>query len=154
LFRNISFTVSEGDRIGVIGPNGAGKSTLLQILAGRIEPDSGDVAVRKRTRVSYVSQHSEFIAGQTVKDIVEHAMLQSGVAEPDRMALMSENLGRAGFTNFDVEASSLSGGWRKRLAIVEGLVQAPDVLFLDEPTNHLDLAGIEWLEEALRSTKF
>jgi ATP-binding cassette subfamily F protein uup len=154
LFRNISFTVSEGDRIGLIGPNGAGKSTLLQILAGRVDTDAGDVAVRKRTRLSYVSQHSEFTPGQTIKTIVELAMQQSGVAEPDRMALMAENLGRAGFTNFDAEANSLSGGWRKRLAIVEGLVQAPDVLFLDEPTNHLDLAGIEWLEEALRSARF
>src|SRR4030095_6275546 len=60
LFRDISFTVSEGDRIGLIGPNGAGKSTLLQILAGRITPDAGEVALRRRTRLSYVSQHSEF----------------------------------------------------------------------------------------------
>src|SRR5436189_2222902 len=81
LFRDISFTVSDGDRIGLIGPNGAGKSTLLQILAGRITPDSGDVAVRKRTRLSYVSQHSEFAAGQSLKAIVENAMERSAVAE-------------------------------------------------------------------------
>jgi ATP-binding cassette subfamily F protein uup len=154
LFSNISFTVSEGDRIGLIGPNGAGKSTLLQILAGRIAPDSGDVALRKRTRLSYVAQHSEFAAGQTVKAILEHAMDRSKVAEADRSALLAENLGRAGFTDFDVDATSLSGGWRKRLAIVEGLVHAPNVLFLDEPTNHLDLAGIKWLEGILQSARF
>src|SRR5215510_5296749 len=154
LFQDISFTVSEGDRIGLIGPNGAGKSTLLQILAGRIHPDAGDVALRKRTRLSYVSQHSEFVAGQTVKSIVEDAMKRSMAPEPDRSALMSESLGRAGFMDFDAAAISLSGGWRKRLAIVEGLVQAPDVLFLDEPTNHLDLAGIKWLEEVLRAAPF
>ena len=154
LFRNISFTVSEGDRIGFIGPNGAGKSTLLQILAARIRPDAGDVALRKRTRLSYVSQHSEFAAGQTVKSIVDDAMERSMTAEADRSALMAESLGRAGFMDFEAEAISLSGGWRKRLAIVEGLVQAPDVLFLDEPTNHLDLAGIKWLEGILQSARF
>jgi ATP-binding cassette subfamily F protein uup len=154
LFSNISFTVSEGDRIGLIGPNGAGKSTLLQILAGRIHPDSGDVALRKRTRLSYVAQHSEFAAGHTVKSVVEHAMERSKAPEADRSALMAENLGRAGFADFKTEVDSLSGGWRKRLAIVEGLVQAPDVLFLDEPTNHLDLAGIKWLEGNLQSAGF
>jgi ATP-binding cassette subfamily F protein uup len=154
LFRDLSFTVSEGDRIGLIGPNGAGKSTLLQILAGRLQPDSGDVAVRKRTRLSYVAQHSEFAAGETVKSVVEIAMERSGVPGPERQSLMSETLGRAGFVDFQAAAASLSGGWRKRLAIVEGLVQAPDVLFLDEPTNHLDLAGIKWLETVLQSGKF
>jgi ABC transport system ATP-binding/permease protein len=154
LFRNISFTISENDRIGLIGPNGAGKSTLLQILAGRIAADAGEVAVRKRTRFSYVAQQAEFPAGQSVRFIIENAMAQSGVPEPDRQSLMAETLGRAGFTDFQVEAASLSGGWRKRLAIVEGLVQAPDVLFLDEPTNHLDLAGIKWLEAVLQTGKF
>jgi ATP-binding cassette subfamily F protein uup len=154
LFQNISFTVSEGERIGLIGPNGAGKSTLLQILAGRIRPDTGDVALRKRTRISHVSQHSEFVAGQTVKSIVVDAMQRSDVAEADRSSLMVESLGRAGFENFEATATSLSGGWRKRLAIVEGLVQAPDVLLLDEPTNHLDLAGIKWLEGILQAGKF
>jgi len=154
LFHELSFTVSEGDRIGVIGPNGAGKSTLLQILAGRLQPDSGDVAVRKRTRLSYVAQHSEFSTGQTVKTIVENAMERAGVPAAERQSLMGETLGRAGFVDFQVAAASLSGGWRKRLAIVEGLVQAPDVLFLDEPTNHLDLAGIKWLETVLQSGQF
>ena len=154
LFRNIGFTVSEGARIGLIGPNGAGKSTLLQILAGRVTPDGGEVAVRKRARLSYVAQHHEFLPGQTVQSIVESAMERSAVPEPGRRSLMAENLGRAGFTDFQAEATTLSGGWRKRLAIVEGLVQAPDVLLLDEPTNHLDLAGIRWLEAILQAGPF
>src|SRR5689334_12244220 len=107
LFQNISFTVSEGDRIGLIGPNGAGKSTLLQILAGRVKPDTGDVAVRRRTRLSYVAQHSEFSPEQTVNSIVEHAMDTSGVPEADRQSLMAETLGRAGFTDFGANAASL-----------------------------------------------
>src|SRR5262245_18337771 len=151
LFQNISFTVSEGDRIGLIGPNGAGKSTLLQILALTTPPDSGDVAIRKRTRLAYVAQRSEFIAGQTVKSIAEEAMSRSAVPESDRQSLMAETLGRAGFSDFELRAVSLSGGWRKRLEIVEELVQAPDLLLLDEPTNHLDLAGIKWLEGVLQN---
>jgi ABC transport system ATP-binding/permease protein len=154
LFQNISFTVSEGDRIGLIGPNGAGKSTLLQILEGRVKPDSGDVAVRKQTRLSYVAQQSDFATGQTVKSIVEDAMERTAVPEPERESLMAETLGRAGFTDFEAQATSLSGGWRKRLAIVEGLVQAPHVLLLDEPTNHLDLGGIKWLEAVLQIAPF
>jgi len=154
LFQNISFTVTEGDRIGLIGPNGAGKSTLLQILAGRVTPDSGDVAVRKRTRLSYVAQYSEFGSGEKVKSIVEHSMERAAVPDADRQSLAAETLGRAGFTDLEVHSTSLSGGWRKRLAIVEGLVQAPDILLLDEPTNHLDLAGIKWLETVLQGAKF
>lgn len=74
LFQNISFTVSEGDRIGLIGPNGSGKSTLLEILCGRAKPDSGEVATRKRSRVSYVPQVAEFAPGETVRSVVEKAL--------------------------------------------------------------------------------
>src|SRR5438105_14449850 len=73
LFENLSFTVSEGDRIGLIGPNGSGKSTLLQILEGRTKPDSGDVAIRKRTRLSYVAQSSEVPPDATVRSIIGNA---------------------------------------------------------------------------------
>jgi ATP-binding cassette subfamily F protein uup len=154
LFRNVSFTVSEGDRIGLIGPNGSGKSTLLGILAGRIDPDEGDLAVRKRARMSYVAQESQFGAGKTVWRVVEDALERAGLPEDERANLMAEAMGRAQFEDFDAEAAALSGGWRKRLAIVEALVQVPDVLLLDEPTNHLDLAGIEWLEAELESGSF
>ena len=154
LFQNVSFTVSEGDRIGLIGPNGSGKSTLLGILAGRVDPDSGDLATRKRTRMSYVAQESQFAAGVSVRKVAEDAMQRALVPEADRANLVAGTLGRAEFQDFDAEAASLSGGWRKRLAIVEALVEAPDVLLLDEPTNHLDLAGIEWLEDELESGRF
>src|SRR5215469_4116638 len=154
LFQNVSFTVSEGDRIGLIGPNGSGKSTLLGILAGRVDPDGGDLAVRKRTRMSYVAQESRYEAGISVRKIVEEAMQRADVVEHERTNRMAEVLGRAGFQDFETEAAALSGGWRKRLAIVQALVQGPDVLLLDEPTNHLDLAGIEWLEEELAAGEF
>src|SRR5437879_1894990 len=154
LFQNISFTVSEGDRIGVIGPNGSGKSTLLEMLIGRVKPDSGDVAIRKGTRLSYVSQISEFAEGVTSRSGIETALIRTAVPETERASRSAETLGRAGFTDLDAHAVTLSGGWRKRLAIAEALVQAPDILLLDEPTNHLDLAGIQWLESVLRNAAF
>jgi ABC transport system ATP-binding/permease protein len=154
LFQNISFTVSEGDRIGVIGPNGSGKSTLLRILAGEMEADSGDLAIRRLTRVSYVEQESRFEPGKTVRSVLQKNLQRIGVPEADHEGRIGETLGRAGFLDFDAEAASLSGGWQKRLAIAEGLVQHPDILLLDEPTNHLDLAGIEWLEGLLANAEF
>ena len=154
LFEDVSFTVSEGDRIGLIGPNGSGKSTLLRILAGTEQPDSGNVAVRKRLQLSYVEQDSRFAPGASIRAVVERAIERSLTAHDESGTHFAETLGRAGFEDIELEAAALSGGWQKRLAIVEALVQAPDVLLLDEPTNHLDLAGIEWLEELLRQAKF
>ncbi len=154
LFQNVSFTVSEGDRVGLIGPNGSGKSTLLRILAGTEETDDGEIAVRKRIRLSYVEQKSEFRSEDTVRSVVEAAMNSSAVPESERGTRFAETLGRAGFVNLEAEAVALSGGWQKRLAIVLALVQAPEILLLDEPTNHLDLAGIEWLEEVLKQAAF
>jgi len=154
LFQNVSFTVSEGDRVGLIGPNGSGKSTLLRILAGTEDTDDGEIAVRKRIRLSYVEQESEFRPGDTVRSLVEAALKASAVTESERGTRFAETLGRAGFVDLEAEATALSGGWQKRLAIVQALVESPDILLLDEPTNHLDLAGIEWLEEVLEQTGF
>jgi len=154
LFQNVSFTVSEGDRIGLIGPNGSGKSTLLRILAGDVSPDSGEIAVRKRVRLSYVEQDSKFKPGDTVRSVAQSAMERAAVPESERGTRFAETLGRAGFEDLDLESVALSGGWQKRLAIVEAIVQGPDILLLDEPTNHLDLAGIEWLEGLLEDAAF
>jgi ATP-binding cassette subfamily F protein uup len=154
LFQNVSFTVSEGDRIALIGPNGSGKSTLLRILAGTEVPDDGTLAVRKRLQLSYVAQESKFPSGESVRSIVEQALHESTAVDSEHRTHFAETLGRAGFENLEAEAAALSGGWQKRLAIVEALVKAPDVLLLDEPTNHLDLAGIEWLEEVLDEATF
>jgi len=154
LFEDVSFTVSGADRIGLIGPNGSGKSTLLRILAGTEQPDSGNVAVRKRLQLSYVEQDSRFVAGASIRTIVERAIERSLMPGAESGAHFAETLGRAGFEDLELEAATLSGGWQKRLAIVEALVQRPDVLLLDEPTNHLDLPGIEWLEDLLRQAPF
>ncbi len=154
LFQNVSFTISDGDRIGLIGPNGSGKSTLLKILAGEANPDSGEVSFRKRTRLAAVEQDSLFPRGATIRSVIDTALDRCGVSGTERGGRFAKNLGRAGFENLDVEANHLSGGWQKRLAIVEALVQHPDILLLDEPTNHLDLLGITWLEELLEGAAF
>lgn len=154
LFQNISFTVSEGERIGLIGPNGSGKSTLMAILAGTVAADSGEVALRKRARMASVAQVSEFGENETVRSIIEQSFREGFVPEPERAGRSAEVLGRAGFEDHEASANSLSGGWRKRLAICAALVQQPEILLLDEPTNHLDLEGIEWLESVLQSSPF
>ena len=154
LFDDISFTVSDGDRIGLIGPNGAGKSTLLKVLAQEEDPDAGEVATRKRARIGYIRQESTFAAGLTVRDVLERALIAGNVAEAEREGKLRETSGRVGFPETTAEAATLSGGWRKRLAIAEAMVSGPDILLLDEPTNHLDLAGIAWLEETLRAAPF
>ncbi len=138
----------------MIGPNGSGKSTMLEILCGKTKPDSGDVAVRKGTRLSYVKQISEFEPGMTIQAVIESALDRVSVPQSERAGRSAETLGRAGFTDLEIPAATLSGGWRKRLAIAEALVQKPDILLLDEPTNHLDLAGIEWLERLLQRAAF
>jgi ATP-binding cassette subfamily F protein uup len=161
LFDNISFAVHDGDRIGLIGPNGAGKSTFLTLLGGEQQPDSGEVSFRKRARVGHVHQISGFAPGITVRQVIESALERAAIPAATREQRLRETLGRAGFMQggttgnpgIGMEASSLSGGWRKRLAITEALVTEPDVLLLDEPTNHLDLEGIEWLEGLLRTSR-
>ena len=154
LFRNVSLSIHQGDRVGLIGPNGSGKSTLLEILASRREPDTGEVALRKGTRLAYLAQESHFAPGLTVREVIHRALAAANVPESDWPARDAETLGRTGFEDFEVEAASLSGGWRKRLAIAEVLVQRPAIVLFDEPTNHLDLSGIEWLEKLLVNAPF
>lgn len=154
LFQDLSFTVSEGDRIGLIGPNGSGKSTLLRILAGSVNPDSGEMAVRRRLRFSFVEQNSTFDSGRTVRSVIENSLEGAAVPESERGTRIAETMGRAGFQDLKAEATTLSGGWQKRLAIAQALVQGADVLLLDEPTNHLDLPGIKWLEALLEEAAF
>ncbi len=119
-----------------------------------MKPDSGDVAIRKGTSLGYVQQISEFPAESTCRSVIEAALGATVVDESEQPYRAEEALHRAGFADYEVHATALSGGWRKRLAIVEGMVRQPDILLLDEPTNHLDLAGIEWLENVLQGAQF
>ena len=154
LFENISLTISDGERIGLIGPNGAGKSTLIQILAGVQTPDSGGVSLRKLVTTGYVPQDPVFDSDITVAAVLEAALAGRHLEDYERESLIEITLSRFGFSDPTVRALSLSGGWRKRLAIAQAVIASPDLVLLDEPTNHLDLQGILWLEKFLRSAPF
>jgi ABC transport system ATP-binding/permease protein len=152
LFENLTFSLFEGDHVGLVGPNGSGKTTLLKILAGVEEPDSGTRAVRKGMRIGYVPQDPVFAPGKSVEDVLREAMVDDAALDDrEREARLALALGKAGFTERGARTETLSGGWRKRLAIARELALAPDVLLLDEPTNHLDVEAILWLEALLRS---
>jgi ATP-binding cassette subfamily F protein uup len=149
LFEGLSLGVFEGDHVGLVGPNGSGKTTLLRILAGLEPPSSGTRSARKRLRVGYVPQDPEFVAGATVASVLTDALSGQQLDEHEIGGRISVALGRAGFAEGAQAVDTLSGGWRKRLAIARALVGEPELLLLDEPTNHLDLEGILWLEELL-----
>jgi ATP-binding cassette subfamily F protein uup len=152
LFENLSFTVNDGDHVGLVGPNGSGKSTLLKILAGLEDSDSGGRVLRKGVRVGYVPQDPVFSPGKSVEDVLFEAL--AGIPhldEHEKHGRVAVALGKAGFLDSEQQTDVLSGGWRKRLAIAVEIVREPDVLLLDEPTNHLDVEAILWLEGLLES---
>ena len=154
LFRDISISFEDGERTGLIGPNGSGKSTLLKILAGLERPDDGTLTIRRNIRLGYVPQSDVFTAGATVRDVLRSSGTPDGVDEHDMDVKAAILMDKIGFNDPDQEADSLSGGWRKRLAIARQLIRDPDVVLFDEPTNHLDLEGIEWLERVLATAPF
>jgi ATP-binding cassette subfamily F protein uup len=152
LFEDLSFTPFDGDHVGLVGPNGSGKSTLLKILAGAEDADSGRRALRKGVRVGYVPQDPVFAPGKSAEEVLLEALRDNrALDDHEKFARVALSLGKAGFPDRDVQTDTLSGGWRKRLAIASELVHEPDVLLLDEPTNHLDVEAILWLEELLRT---
>jgi ATP-binding cassette subfamily F protein uup len=150
VFSDISLSQHDGERLGVIGPNGAGKSTFLRILAGIMPPDAGTVSIRKGVRLAMVEQDPRFDPQATVREIVLAAARES----EDKEVEVSKIISRTGFEDPAALAGTLSGGWRKRLAIAAALAAQPDVLLLDEPTNHLDVEGILWLEKLVVSASF
>src|SRR5205823_1799321 len=154
LFTDLSLDLRAGERVGLIGPNGSGKSTLLRLLAGREEPDAGSRMLRRAARLGYVAQDDVFVPGQTVRDVLLAALADEPVEEHEREVRAAATLTQVGFGDPDQPADTLSGGWRKRLALARALVRRPDLLLLDEPTNHLDLPGIVWLERLLRAAPF
>ncbi len=154
LFSELSIELRAGERVGLIGPNGAGKSTLLRLLAGCEEPDAGQRTQRRSARIGYLVQVDEFAPDQTVCNVLVAALGNEGIEEHERETRAAITLTQMGFADPDQLASTLSGGWRKRLALARELVCKPDFMLLDEPTNHLDVPGIVWLERFLRAAPF
>jgi ABC transport system ATP-binding/permease protein len=150
VFSDISLSLHDSDRLGIIGPNGAGKSTFLQILGGSMSPDDGTVSIRKGVRLAMVVQGPRFDSEATVREVIA----ASARAGEDKDIEISKIISRVGFEDPAAKAGTLSGGWRKRLAIAAALAEQPDVLLLDEPTNHLDVEGILWLEKLVGSAAF
>ncbi len=154
LFDGLSITFQSDERVGLVGPNGAGKTTLLRILAGEERADGGWVDRSNEARIAYLPQEDVFPAEATAQSAILDALSHLKLEEHEPVVRARKMLRRLGFDEADVRVDTLSGGWRKRLALGCQLVQEPDMLLMDEPTNHLDLAGIDWLERFLERAKF
>lgn len=149
LFDDTSFSINEGDKIGLIGINGTGKSTLLRIVAGLEVPDQGTVVKGRNLDIRFLSQNPVFHEGDTIlESIVRDNEGHEHVWDLESQA--KAMLTRLGFSDFDSKVETLSGGQRKRVALVSVLLGNTDLLVLDEPTNHLDSSMADWLEDYLK----
>jgi ATP-binding cassette subfamily F protein uup len=156
LFTGLTFAIEDGDRIGLIGPNGAGKTTLMRMMSGGSSVDGGDLSSSRGTRIALLEQSPTFNDTVTVREALLEAT--DDPFDYDSMMLVEEILSKFDLNRDDVGAdrpvSSLSGGWKKRVALAREIARKPDLLLLDEPTNHLDVDGIRWLEEYLAAARF
>ena len=182
LFRNISFGINEGQKVGFIAKNGTGKTSLLNILSGADTPDDGKVIYRNEIRVAFLSQEPDLDPHLTIEQTIfssenptlriienyEKALKNPDDADALQKAMdemeshhawdfettYKQILFKLNLENLDAEVKNLSGGQKKRLALARMLLKKPDFIILDEPTNHLDLDMIEWLEEYFRKEDF
>lgn len=141
LFKNISFSVGEGQKVGLVAKNGTGKTTLLEILSDHEGYDEGNIIYRNDIRISYLKQIPEFNPEESVLDACFNHK-----GEPERILKAKQILTQLHIQNLQQPMKELSGGQQKRVALANVLINEPDFLILDEPTNHLDLVMIEWLE--------
>lgn len=151
LFDNTSFYLHEGEKVGVIGINGTGKSTLLKIMVGLEVPDEGEVIKASNMMIHYLPQNPKFNDGDTVLESVQNMIHHH--ANENELVKAKSMMTRLGITDFEQKTGELSGGQRKRLALVSVLITPCDILILDEPTNHLDSEMAQWLENQLKAFK-
>src|SRR6478736_6407351 len=178
LFKDLTFGISQGEKVALVGENGTGKTTLLKILTGELQTDTGKVSTRQGIRIGYLTQQPTVAGHLTVKEIIfnDSNKVAAVVKEyedclhhpdtsADRMqkvleqmeelnawdydAKVQEVTSKLGVTDLDQKFSTLSGGQRKRVFMAQMLLTEPDLIIMDEPTNHLDLEAIEWLENYL-----
>lgn len=151
LLSGADFSLNEGDKVGIIGINGTGKSTFLRMLAGEEEPDGGKITMMNGLVLAYLPQHPVFAEGATCLEAVLEGHERKEELEAGELEVKAKTmLTKLSVSAFDEAAAHLSGGQRKRLALVRALLSGADVLLLDEPTNHLDSEMTEWLEDYLR----
>ncbi len=149
LFDNASFSLQEGEKVGVIGINGTGKTTLLRMIAGEEELDEGTITMANHVVLRYLPQHPKFAPEKSSLECV----LEGNVTDENRWTIESDAkamMTRLGIKDFGQPAGQLSGGQRKRLALISVLLSPADILLLDEPTNHLDNDMADWLEDYLK----
>lgn len=154
LFQDLSFDFKLNEKLGLIGMNGSGKSTLLKLIAGLVQPDTGEFIARAGLKFVYLPQEDLLDSDKTIEEHLYHCLIDSPFDEKERHRIVQKALGETGFPDPNLTASALSGGWKKKLAITRALCLQPDLLLMDEPTNHLDIGGILWLEEILKSARF
>ena len=155
LFDDTSFSINEGEKVGLIGINGTGKSTLLRIVAGLEEPDEGSVTRGRNLYMRYLPQIPEFVPGDTVlQSVVRDNEKEPHFTSREELEASARTmLNRLGITDHEAKIETLSGGQRKRAALASVLLSTADLLILDEPTNHLDSQMADWLETYLKSFK-
>lgn len=141
LFRDISFSIAAGQKIGLVAKNGTGKSTLLSVITGKEGYDSGEIIYRNDLRTGYLEQSPLFDENESVLDACFNHH-----GDPERVLKAKQILTQLHISNLEQPMGQLSGGQQKRVALANVLITDPDLLILDEPTNHLDLEMIEWLE--------
>lgn len=149
IFDDTDFSINEGEKIGLIGINGTGKSTLLKIVAGLEEPDKGTVVRGRNLDMRYLPQNPKFTEGDTIIE----SILRDNEGHPhiwDMESQAKTMLTKVGICDFDAKVETLSGGQRKRVALISTLMADTDLLILDEPTNHLDSDMADWLEDHLK----
>ena len=149
IFDDTDFSINEGEKIGLIGINGTGKSTLLKIVAGLEEPDKGTVVRGRNLDMRYLPQNPKFTEGDTIIE----SILRDNEGHPhiwDMESQAKTMLTKVGIYDFDAKVETLSGGQRKRVALVSTLMADTELLILDEPTNHLDSDMADWLEDHLK----
>ncbi len=146
LFSDVELYINRGDKISLVGRNGSGKSTLLKIIAGVLEPDSGEVFIQPGVKVAYMPQEPDFGKCQTLREVVRSGIEDYTPELEYKVNILVEQFAIAA----EQEVPKASGGERRKAALAKALIAEPDILLLDEPTNHLDIATIEQLEKIIK----